>query len=568
MKKRLIPLLALVLSLALLFSLTVTPTTVAAAGLELSDESKLALGKIVVKVFGAVADVAIKGLATIFPDVGWPDKDGYVSENFLPGTDSFQTGAADGAKWYAGYASESIIPDDLAEVGYPVIGNLNITENKTYDVLPGDDQCFRTVALSDGTNTVLFCTLDSYGFTSGEVRKVRGLILDAIDADDIVSINISTSHAHSCLDVHGLGASILGMVGETLKAGALRLIGKKVEVSSLNPKLMEILYEQSVKTAVSAYESMKTNPGTLSFSSFDFEDMLYDKQLPDVFDPNLNLIRFVPDGEGRDIWLVNFGCHPTKMMNSGFISSDFPGALVRKGAELANADVAFYNGAELAITRRSEPLNFGSYPEWHTLEGVDRDVFELDKFGEEAVRRIKNETPVDQFDIEPFLNIRHAEQFFGIENSLLIAISRANMVNNIGVKTGNRLMDVQVLSEVGYCELGSKLSIVMLPGEVDAEIVFGGARTAAESWNGTDWGYKPFAETVGSNRKLIAFGITNDQIGYVLPDNDFAHTFASLFEDLLGGSRNKHYEEMLSLSKTTASTLTEAFEALVKGTRN
>jgi len=571
MKKRLLTVITIALSLVLLFTSAVTPAT--AAELQMSDATKLTIGKAIVKVFGAVSDVALKGVSMILPDPAWPDKADFKSENFLEGTGDFQTSAAAGAKWHAGFASESIIPEDLATEGYAMAGRFHITAEEVYDIAPDDDQRFRVIALNDGSGngTALFCAIDAYGFTSGEVRKVRGKILAALaekGVDDVKSISITSSHSHSVLDVHGLGAGVLDMMGESYKGAALRAIGRDYEVSSLDPKLMEVVYTKAVKAALKAYDAMTQTTGTLSFASFDAENLLHDKQLPVVFDKNINRIKFVPDAPGkREIWLVNLSCHPVKMMGASCVFADFPLAIAKWADELADADVAFYQGAELAISRDEGTLKFGENEELKGLEGVARSSLETSLYGKELVRRMLNEPAVESFNIEPYLNVRMKEQFFDVGNPLVFLISKLNMLNNVGVRKSFGVMSVQVLSEVGYCEFGSKLAIVMLPGEVDPEIVFGGTRKASEAWNGVDWAYRPFTEMVGSGRKLIAFGITNDQIGYVIPDNDFAHPFASLFEDLIGGGMDKHYEEMLSVGKTTASTLAQAFEDLVESTK-
>ena len=61
---------------------------------------------------------------------------------------------------------------------------------------------------------------------------------------------------------------------------------------------------------------------------------------------------------------------------------------------------------------------------------------------------------------------------------------------------------------------------------------------------------------------MLSFGLTNDQIGYILPDNDYAVTFAQMFSQYYGDS-NEHADEMISLGSKTASTLVKAYEDLI-----
>ncbi|MPN02778.1 hypothetical protein SDC9_149994 [bioreactor metagenome] len=70
-----------------------------------------------------------------------------------------------------------------------------------------------------------------------------------------------------------------------------------------------------------------------------------------------------------------------------------------------------------------------------------------------------------------------------------------------------------------------------------------------------------------AGRKLIVFGLTNDEIGYILPDNDFATTLADALGGMLGkeffGPQNSHYPEMLSLSPNTGSLIMDYYTAML-----
>ena len=54
-------------------------------------------------------------------------------------------------------------------------------------------------------------------------------------------------------------------------------------------------------------------------------------------------------------------------------------------------------------------------------------------------------------------------------------------------------------------------------------------------------------------RFVIIFGLANDAIGYIIPDNDYAMALAF-----------GHYHETLSLGEKTALTLTQAYENIIK----
>ena len=121
---------------------------------------------------------------------------------------------------------------------------------------------------------------------------------------------------------------------------------------------------------------------------------------------------------------------------------------------------------------------------------------------------------------------------------LRTAISTVTGVRSIvlgpGVKTG---LDIKiehpetlgadiVAGCVGACEKYGGPFIIVFMGTATAIVYvdenntyYGGAIAPEDSWLGTDWNYTPFDEA--TERKLLVFGVTNDQIGYLLTENDW-----------------------------------------------
>ena len=64
-------------------------------------------------------------------------------------------------------------------------------------------------------------------------------------------------------------------------------------------------------------------------------------------------------------------------------------------------------------------------------------------------------------------------------------------------------------------------------------------------------------------------GICNDAIGYIVPDNDFAHFIADTIWDMDGadkifGEYHRHYEEMLATGGKAGSSTITALNTLAK----
>ena len=157
--------------------------------------------------------------------------------------------------------------------------------------------------------------------------------------------------------------------------------------------------------------------------------------------------------------------------------------------------------------------------------GQDKDTLELPEdsttvesltaFGEALAERfnsIDNERVV-----APVLNIRHAETFYTISNQILVFAGKMGLITNRVVLNGDKY---QVVSEIGYMELGTEDVIVIVPGEIAAELVYGGFLSADKAWNGTEWEFGSIADMVG-DKNIVVFGIMNDQIGYIIPSNDY-----------------------------------------------
>lgn len=503
----------------------------------------------------------LKSVVEIIPSRNLPTFDTYQPENFYRGTETFADNAT-ASQWKAGYASASVIPQEFRDGktdGYYLAGFFN--NKKATGVTEGDDQRFNAIALDAGAGTVLFCSLDGFGMTNTDIRTIRASLEQFAKEKGIIGINISTTHSHFCLDVHGTGANMGGILGKNI---SLAPSGKSKTLQSKNQTLMDTIFNVAEATIMQAVNAME--PGRLSYGSASIADLMKDKQTPDVYDKEVHRIRFVPDNTAhKEIWLVNMAVHPTSMSgDTETVSADYPGRIVKVALEKANAQVAFFQGAEAAITRETDGLA--------EITEKSTDVERITIYATEIINRMM--AIADEKAIEPILNFRSREAFLKIDNALMLALLKMQMANNAAIEKGpGDARETYVITELGYCEFGKDLAISFVPCELSAEIAYGGAKTESEAWNKTAWTYAPMNSMTGG-RKLLVFGLMNDQFGYVIPDNDHAFAFADMASDLIkkgdikfGSERNKHYEELLSLGPNTASGLMSEFSQMITGLR-
>ena len=355
---------------------------------------------------------------------------------------------------------------------------------------------------------------------------------------NIVAINVSVLHQHSCIDTLGmnvpLAQALLFNTGNAAAGGIIEDL--KVEK---NQEFMENLYAKTVLSMKRAVNAMK--PGELYYGYANIEELIYDKRDPQAFDPNINRLRFVPEDGSPETWVLEAGIHCT-MLGAGpdELTADFPYYIERaiKTSDYG-ANVVYVQGAELAITSDCDTLNL---PE--DMDGIDRMI----AYGEaiaERVMAIDNDVALD-----PILNIKMAEVRLDVTNEILTLAAREDVLNPVIVKTEE---DYQMITEIGYMELGKEVAIFICPGEFEPALIYGGPESGDASWSGEEWGYAPLKDLTACENVMV-FGLSNDQAGYVLRDNEYHSMFTE-------------NEEINVICDTAGSAFVNAFTDLVASTK-
>lgn len=494
---------AFILTIAVLASAFAIP---AYAATEVTSEVERGFYRFVDKALDAI----VGGITALIAEPReWGAKKDYVSENFYEGlsADEFLDVPADDAVWSLGYSNASILTGKELEDEHYVGGSLSVTKKLATKQL--DDQKVRTIAISDGRGISIFAVIDSFGLANNEVKVIREKFQAYADEEnlDITSINISVLHQHSCVDTFGLNGDIIGAL---FTASFRNMFGLELP-SGKNKNYMENLYKVTVDSMINAVNDMQE--GNLYFGTLDISEYIRDKRAPKNYDGNINRLRFVPAAEGEaETWIVNVPIHCVGNGAAGTdLTGDYPYYMEKYINENAGANFIQLLGAELAIS--------SEYP-----EDLVRDEAIIAEKGDRYAGLVAYGeflgkltcSIVDSEAVSPILNIRFTETFIPINNSIFKLAARGGLLTNTVVKNG---FDYETPTEVGYAEFGTTLAVAIIPGELAPEIAFGGAISAEDSWDGTEWNYSSFAEI--TDRKLLVFGLTNDQIGYMMTDNDW-----------------------------------------------
>ncbi len=500
--------------------------------------------KVLYGIVDLLIDSIVGAINFVAPSYDFMDDESYVQDNFYEGTDTFLDAPAPGAKWSLGYSSASIQTGDELDGNHMVGGSLSLDKSAT-EIL--DDQRIRVVSLDDGSGrgAVVFACIDSFGLALPDVREIRERLEYFARANGIASINISVLHQHSCVDTYGMNANLL----EAIFVNPLANIYNKFAqndiklVTGKNDAFMENLFIVSARAIREAYENMET--GSLYFSETDVSEYIREKREPIVCDWDLNRLRFVPDNDANaETWLFNGPIHCVGAGAGGTtITGDYPYYMEQYINENAGANFMLILGAELAISS-----------DYTLIPNENLEPYEDIKLYGEALAKKVIETNAPETEVEPLLNIRFREYTVPVTNQILVFAAKMGIVTNLAVSYNANDTEISVVTEMGYMELGNDLAVAIIPGELEAAIAYGGALDETNSYRNEPWEYPSMQEIVG-DRELLVFGITNDQIGYILTDNDYSSIIAGV------------NEEIVATGDKAGSTTITAFEELVDSVR-
>lgn len=518
----------------------------------------------------------------------------YVPENFYEGTKEFITEKAQNAVWQLGYANVDLTPKDYKEKNYYMGGYIS-PDNKFKNLIENvvDDMCGRAIAISDGSDRGIsvFCTVDCIGITNGDIREIRALFSDAFKekfpGKKLASVNVCSTHTHSCVDTLGIWTDFPSKIMRNRKKN----LKKNFDLEQGADKEYMIFLRQAVcDTLIKAVENMCD--GELYFAQKDIgDDYFRNTNRPSATGlvTDVTRLRFEPfDKAIKPTLIVNIPAHPDV---AGLPTSDgngtgreLSGDYVHYMGETINKagfNFMFFNGAICAIySNRDKALDGHTFA--HRYEQTIRYGREmariilglnktLDEIKNDKVlydeEEIKNDTekskangatytlwceawePVEETKLEPIFNIRLREVNVPVTATHMVGLGKLNIANYKMLKSGE---NYSVFSEIGYIEIGGNIKIAMVPGEFCADLLTGGASLKAEgAVTKTDFGYPPIREIFGND--TIAFGLSNDEIGYIVPDNDFTM-----------GDPGNHYHELVSLGKYAGSSVIKGFLEIKK----
>lgn len=567
--------LSVILAIVMIFSVTATP--VSAIDFESASEP---VTKVMARVVGTLFEGIVNVLNVFMRENDkFIDESEYTYDNFYEGTAEFIDEAKSDAKWSLGQSSMSLVPENWEDYelfcgGF--ISEQNFFTNDVREIL--DDMKVRVIALNDGSDrgTTVFATIDSIGVSNGDIRHIRGLLNEFAKENNLNSINLFATHTHSGIDTQGLWTDIFRKWPKNIFSAFTGIIETE---QGTDPEYMDFFYSAVCEAITQAVDSM--TEGTMTFARKDIGTKYFsNKNRPSATSLDTEIKRFVFTPDDSSITptiIVNMSAHPDVV---GLATEDDPTKghgisgdyIYYIGETINNAgyNFMFFNGsiAGIYIGRISAPAekrvdiaaNYGREIGKMVLsmtmtedEILADDYLMSLNWSEESVEGYNytpwylDWEPVEETAVEPILNIRIKQVEIHVTNPVIKAAGKLGVVNYLIKKSG---CDYYVTTEIGYMEMGKDIRVAFVPGEICTDLVYGGEELTAEgSVNNKDYEGKTLQEIFGDD--VIIFGLANDAVGYIVPENDYCMALAF-----------GHYQELLSLGESEATVMFEAYEEL------
>ena len=323
-----------------------------------------------------------------------------------------------------------------------------------------DDLYARCLILesSDGKRMALV-SLDLIGFLRYDVLEIRK------ELDDNIELCIFSTHQHS-------GPDTIGIWGTPSKSGR-----NENYMAEVRKKIVDLVQSTSKKLETASIYIAQTSGKGLSVNY----------RVADEIDETITTL-LIKGKNGNIATLVNFGCHPEALNSKNkLITADFPGHLVKKLEKELGGTALFANGllgAMVSIDRK-------------TLNLKEKNFETAEKVGDEIAQRVILSLPSAKLIIGN-LTIDKKIVSVHLENPLLQASIKSKII-----PTSEKTFEKDcVLTEVGIISLG-KMKIMLVPGEMTPGL-----------------GIK-IKELLNADYK-ITFGLANDEIGYIIPSENFS----------------------------------------------
>lgn len=376
-----------------------------------------------------------------------------------------------------------------------------------------DDIEARALILDDGRTRLGVVALDLIGLFHEEVMEIRREAADAgLRLDGLI---VACTHNHNGPDTLGLW-------------------GRRPLFRGVSDEYLRFLRERILRALREADESLVPVRVTLARGAA--PELVHDYRKPFIKDDGFEAFEFSKAGTGVVLaTVVSWGNHPETLgSRNTLLTSDFPHAF-REALEKERGGTVVYLSS--SVGGMMSPLGIHvTDPEGRPIP--DATFEKADRIGRLLARKVSQalRTSARPVRAEP-IEFRARTLLVPLENRLFRLVARLGVIRRMTFRNGRPAsrwwMGPDVQTEVNLVRLG-EIAIATVPGEL-------------------------FPELEPELPAAVAWGLANDEVGYILPASDYVP--AGLF----GSHEKGHYEESLSLGPSTAERVLEALRQIAHG---
>lgn len=439
-----------------------------------------------------------------------------------------------GRHWRVGFGKATLLPPDFFRKTYYVAGYSE--NNPATGVL--DEPHVHALWLDDctGRGAILLVSADAVGILNADVQAIRDSLADFVRMTGCRGVHVMSTHDHASIDTMG-------------NWGPLPRTGR-------DKSYMRFFFAQVKQAAIDAYHDQRD--GSIYFGETEADGLQEDARTPLVFSKTLTRLRFAPKDGTRETWFVHFSAHAESLQGcNSRVSADFPGYMRDAIRRETGAETFYCTGAIGGmITMNVENEQ--------AIRDAGGDFAASTKQIGEALAQVALSVKKEK-KLSPCVNQLRQTFYLDADNTMLLAAKFARIVRAETCSRKGTSLGLALRSEMTYLELGA-LHLLLLPGELFPELAYGGYLSAGESSSGLGAEACPEPLTkIADDRELRIVGLANDEIGYILPPNDFLlHPDTPYFEPTRDQYGRRHYEETNSLGPRAAETIADVFRIMMR----
>ncbi len=360
-----------------------------------------------------------------------------------------------------------------------------------------DDLTCRALALRSGDSTLVLCALDLIGFFRSDVQEVLRNIPNS--AVPNASIIIASTHTHHGPDTMGLW-------------------GPDDKTSGVDPAYIMELRQKVAKTIRAAVENLQPCGG-IRAATVHVPGVAKNARNPEIVDDELTVLQFSDPDSRTLVSFFNFPCHPEVLWeHNPHITADYPGYLRSEVEEQTGAPCIFFSGA-LGGMMTPDVQD-------HSFEEAEWMGKKLANEGLKAINSVISE-PLSE------IRVQKKELAAKLTNPLYKIAFWRKLLPDVRDRSG------KIHSEVNLIQVGPAW-LATVPGELLPKLGLAIKASLTEA----------------GGRAVGIIGLANDELGYILPPEDFKYPWNPF-------NPGKHYEETNSIGKEIGPKVMEALRSLL-----